>query len=89
MKIEELDTPAVIVDLDILDTEPAVLSQLLPEAWHWSAAAYQDAQDSCDCKDADRVRLPWDHGRKSRRSRGNGERGAERHPDCLSAVGRH
>ena len=68
MRIEELDTPALTVDLDIMERNLRSLSRLLPEAWSQTEAAHENAQDSSHCEDADCLWMLRDHRGKSRRS---------------------
>ena len=53
MRVEDLDTPTLTIDLDALEENLDRYQLLFQSTQHWVAPAYQNAQDTCYCGDAD------------------------------------
>ena len=85
MRIEELDTPVPVIDLDRVEHNLAKMQAYCDGHGSAPAAAHQDAQDAGVRAPAGRARRMRHHLPEARRGRGHGGCGPGRYPDLLSA----
>ena len=87
MHFTELDTPALCVDLDVLEKNIRDLQTACDQLEIGLRVPHQDPQDAGHCPPANRRRSHWHRQPEVRRGRGYGRRGHPRHLIPYNIVG--
>ena len=85
MRVEDLETPVPVIDLDRVENNLAKMQVYCDQPPPAAAPAHQDAQDAGFRTSAGRTWRDRHHLPEAWRGRGDGRCRAGRHPDLLSA----